>query len=422
MKTLWLIPAFVFSLALPVFAQNNPEEKGAKDPVQKTNNTPKPIEGQFIVVLKEKSAPPVLKSRDFKKGTSNDREAKMKLNLKAREVVTVKLSSVKTRVGVSQKAVLADFSDVVSGFSAKLDKVQLEKLRLDPDVAGVYQDYEITIDDIANETPIVYGEEDQVVPCAITRAGGFVDGSAKSTWIWILDTGCDMDHPDLNVQTSATYAKSFTGEAVEDLHGHGTHVAGIAAAKNNGFGSVGVSAGAKVVPVKVLNNSGSGSFTWLISALDHVAKYDIQGDVVNMSLGAYGISNCENNMPTLRDAIRNLGNAGTYVVMAAGNDYCKDAGLNLPGCINGNRVYTVGAVDCNLACAAYSNFSTTVVDWVAVGSNVYSTHKGGGYTTKSGTSMASPVVAGIVHAKNGAPATLSTINCCSKGPFKIAKR
>ncbi len=105
----------------------------------------------------------------------------------------------------------------------------------------------------------------QTTPCAIKNAGG-TKKSTSTNWIWILDTGIDLDHPDLSVGNIAPYAKSFIpGETHDDGNGHGTHVAGIAAAKNNSFGTVGVSAGALVIPVKVLANSGMASFTYMIS-------------------------------------------------------------------------------------------------------------------------------------------------------------
>jgi subtilisin family serine protease len=210
---------------------------------------------------------------------------------------------------------------------------------------------------------------------------------------------------------------------VDDGQGHGTHCAGIAAAKNNTIGVVGVSAGARVVPVKVLPNSGTGEWSWLLAGLNHVAMYDIPGDVINMSLGGYGYINCENSWFALRDAIKNLGNSGTYVVMAAGNDNA-DANMNRPGCINGTRVYTVGGMSCANACYINSNWNTTLnvpVDWVAVGVSVYSTYKNGSYGTLTGTSMAAPHVAGIIHSKNGPPASAGNISCKGK-LYPVAKR
>lgn len=381
---------------------------------------PKPIPGQFIVVLKEDVAKPVINQKRI---VTNDREKKEQQNSNARSSNLTKVREIASKSNLKQDVIVYEYADILSGFTAKLNDNEVKSLRANPNVEGVYQDYEVQI--VSNFTSYDECEEEasfyaQTTTCAVTKAGGPVDGSSKATWIWILDTGIDLDHPDLNVQTSATYAKSFiAGQTVEDGHGHGTHVAGIAAAKNNSIGVVGVSSGARVVPVKVLSNSGSGSFSGIISGLNHVAMYDIPGDVVNMSIEAYGYANCQNSNPALRDAIFNLGNAGTYVVMAAGNE-SANANLNLPGCINGNRVYTVGSITCANACSGFSNWGNSV-DWVAVGSSVYSTHKNGGYTTMNGTSMASPVVAGVIHARNAPPLSAGNVNC-SGANYPIARR
>jgi subtilisin family serine protease len=427
---------------------------------------PKLIPGQYIVILNESAAPPVLK----KQKKNNDREKKFNDNKPEREKNAKKIKEVQNKKNIKASSVLNEFTDVTVGFSAKLTEAEKKALESDNEVAGVYQDFEVElppftlepnpsdvghifnrhmdegengfiiaksgpywqagIDNTANNTILAKKlMPAQVVPCGITKAGGFVDGSTKSTWIWILDSGIDTSHPDLNVNTSSTYAKNFTTEAgVNDLNGHGTHVAGTAAAKNNSIGVVGVSAGARVVPIKVLRHNpttgrASGEWSWILAGLDHVSKYDIPGDVINMSLGAYNVSNCENSWAYLRDCIRNLGIAGTHVVMAAGND-AGDAALALPGCINGTRVYTVGNISCTNVCAPSSNWNTSLsvpVDWAAVGTNVYSTYKGGGYATMSGTSMAAPHVAGIVHARNAAPLSAGTVTCKNKA-YNIARR
>jgi subtilisin family serine protease len=421
----------------------------------------KPIPGQYIVLLKETSAKPVIK--DQKK--NDNREQKANMNKAARDKNLAKVKQVQGKGKIKSTAVLNEFADVLVGFTAKLNAEEKKALETDADVAEVVQDYYVEIGpDLTEPNPKDVGAirdemdhnhsaevspnltgpnvglntidnlyvrsdagalaQAQVVPCGIIKAGGFVDGSAKSTWIWILDTGIDTDHPDLNVQTNPTYAKSFiAGETFEDGHGHGTHCAGTAAAKNNAIGVVGVSAGARVVPVKVLSNAGTGSWSALLNGLNHVAIYDISGDVVSMSLGGYGYANCENSWGALRDAIRNLGNAGTWVVMAAGNDNA-DANLNRPGCINGNRVYTIGGMSCQNTCYSNSNWNTSAsvpVDWVAVGVSVYSTCRGGGYCTKTGTSMATPHVAGILHARNAPPLVAGTISCKGK-TYNIARR
>lgn len=410
---------------------------------------PQQIAGQYIVVLKESSAKPVVKQQK----KNDNREQKAKDNNEARQKGLAKVKEVRGKKGVSESSVLQDYADVIVGFAAKLSDKQKSDLQADPDVEGVYPDFVVQLDpmnpeanpsDVGfnNQMPIDFNyanhaggpsQDNTFLPnpiitaadyvgCFITRAGGWVDGSTKGTWIWILDTGINLTHPDLNVQTNATYAKSFiVGETVEDGYGHGTHCAGIAAAKYNGFGIVGVSAGAKVVPVKVLSNAGSGSWSAILGGVNHVAMYDIAGDVVNMSLGGYGYSNCESVNPSLTTAIRNLGYAGTYVCIAAGNNgNCTGGPLTLPGCINGTNVFTVGALNCDLTKASYSNGGTNV-DFVQVGTSVYSTYKGGGYTTMSGTSMATPVVAGIVHARRGAPVNGGNIAFCG-GTKPLARR
>lgn len=379
---------------------------------------PVAIPGQYIVELKESAAKPVVKEQK----KNNNREQKAKDNQAAREKNMNKIKELKQKKNIKESAVLSEFADVVVGFSAKLTDEEVKNLKADPDVEGVYPDYVVALGPITEEpAPSDVNASAQYVGCNITKAGGFVNTSTKPTWIWILDTGINLGHPDLNVQTAAPYARSFVpGQTVEDGYGHGTHCAGIAAAKNNTIGVVGVSAGAKVVPVKVLDNGGSGAWSWIIAGLNHVATYDIPGDVVSMSLGGCCILNCMNSNPTLRNAVVNLGLAGTWVCMASGNN-ANDAGKNLPGCINGTRVFTVGCINCSNVCCSFSNFNPNVVDWVAVGYNVYSTYKNGGYTTMSGTSMSCPIVAGICHAKNAAPVSAGTVTCMGAS-YRIARR
>ena len=379
----------------------------------------RPIPGEYIVKIKGTSIKPlILQMQD----ASTDREANFKNASALRARIEGQLAEIAKRNGVSQPAgVFVDAT--VALYLTNVSDDAAKRMTADPDVESVTPNFVAQLPKLPTEFPKI---STQQTTCAVTSAGGPIDGSGKFTWIWILDTGINLAHPDLNVQASAPFAKSFiAAETVEDGNGHGTHVAGIAAAKNNLVGVVGVSAGAKVVPVKVLNNAGSGSLAALLNGLNHVAMYDIRGDVVNMSLQNYGgfpLANCENYNAALRDAIRNLGTAGTFVVMAAGNHGdCAGSSKSLPGCVNGTNVFTVGSMTCEKACSAFSNWGNPSVDWVAVGSSVYSTFMGGGYATMSGTSMASPVVAGIIHARGGAPLSAGNITCCN-GTYRIAKR
>lgn len=366
-----------------------------------------PIPDQYIITLKESVATPVA----LQETVSANREQTAKTNQPKRDANLSKLAQVRRVSGIDASKVLAEFADVIVGFTATLTPEEAALLASNPDVEGVYQDYHILLGpQPVEETPAEFLAEGQTIPCAITNAGGYAN-STSGKYIWILDTGIDIDHPDLNVISLFPFAKSFiAGQTYDDGNGHGTHVAGIAAAKNNTIGSVGVSAGAPVVPIKVLANNGSSSLTYVIQGLNHVSIYDEFNEVVNLSLGAYPINNCENSNIPLRNAIKNLGLAGTWVVMAAGNEK-GNAAMSSPGCINGTKVYTVGAMTCTSGCYTYSNWGSTVVDWVATGVNVYSTYRNGGYATLSGTSQATPVVSGIIHARAGAPVSGGTITC-----------
>lgn len=125
-----------------------------------------------------------------------------------------------------------------------------------------------------------------------------MDGSGYT--VWVLDTGIDLDHADLNVDANRGFTAFTKGRDAgkDDGNGHGTHVAGTIAALNKGIDVVGVAAGAVVVPVKVLDSRGSGSWSGVLAGIDHVAANASPGDCANMSLG--GGFNQE-----LNDAVKN---------------------------------------------------------------------------------------------------------------------
>ncbi|HWS00124.1 MAG TPA: S8 family serine peptidase, partial [Prolixibacteraceae bacterium] len=179
-----------------------------------------------------------------------------------------------------------------------------------------------------------------------------------------------------------------TGMTANDDNGHGTHVAGIIAAKNDEFGVVGVAPGAKVIPVKVLNRSGSGSYSGIIAGVDWVAAHGGVGDVANMSLGGPAY-------PDLDDAVETAAAGGIKFALAAGNE-STNALTRSPARANGANVYTVSAMDKNNNWAYFSNYGNPPVDYCAPGVSIYSTYKGGKYATMSGTSMAAPHVAGLL--------------------------
>ncbi len=226
----------------------------------------------------------------------------------------------------------------------------------------------------------------QLVPPGVVRVGGPLDGSGKHAWV--IDTGIDTSHTDLLVGGGANFV--LRGKStVNDGNGHGTHVAGTIAAINNSIDVVGVAAGATVHPVRVLDNSGSGTIDGVIAGVDYVASTASAGDVANMSLGASG------HFESLHQAIVNAASGGIYFAIAAGN--AASYAMNYePAHIDAPYVYTVSAVDASDHFASFSNWGNAPIDFAAPGVAILSTRKGGGTTTLSGTSMATPHVAGLL--------------------------
>ncbi|MFA5329824.1 MAG: S8 family serine peptidase [Prolixibacteraceae bacterium] len=281
------------------------------------------------------------------------------------------------------------YETALQGFSIKMTPGQAKKLATDSDIKFVEPDQMVTL------SPIVIkkkpggddgGSVSQTTPWGITRVGGGISGIGKK--VWIIDTGVDLTHPDLTVD--ASLGKSFVPRVTSpnDDNGHGSHVAGTIAAKNNTIGVIGVAAGATVVPVKVLDRKGSGAYSIVISGVNYVATVAASGDVANMSLGG-PVSDA------LDLAIINAAAKGIKFALAAGNE-ASDANLNSPARINGTTIYTVSAMDNSDVFAYFSNYGNPPIDFAAPGVSIYSTYKAGGYATLSGTSMAAPHVAGLL--------------------------
>ena len=280
------------------------------------------------------------------------------------------------------------YSSALKGVAIELTENEADKLALSSSVKGVYPDMmvnfglpEVTIKAKPAPQPVA-----QSTPWGITRIGGSTDGTGKTAWI--IDTGIDMDHPDLTVdQTRGKNFISLTAKPDDD-NGHGTHCAGIVAARNNSLGVIGVAAGATIVPIKVLDRRGSGAYSGIIAGVDYVATNGKAGDAVNLSLGG----------PTydaLDAAIIVLANKGLKVAIAAGNE-SQNANNVSPARVNGNNIYTISAMGTGDLWATYSNYANPPVDYCAPGSAIYSTYKGGGYATLSGTSMAAPHACGLL--------------------------
>ena len=272
------------------------------------------------------------------------------------------------------------------GFSAVIPESRMGAILSDPRVEIVEKDGPVAlIKPIEGAARPGGGGGAQTTPWGITRVGGAGDGTGKTAWI--IDSGIDMNHADLN--TSKACHVHFAGTSPADGNGHGTHVAGTIAAKNNGQDVVGVAANAYVCSVRVLGNSGTGSWEGVLNGVNYVALNGKAGDVANMSLGASGTN------ATLEAAVADVASLGIRMVLAAGNNG-EHAGGFTPARVNGNNVFTISAIASNGCMASWSNYGNPPVDWAAPGVSILSTKKGGGTTTMSGTSMAAPHVAGIL--------------------------
>jgi subtilisin family serine protease len=213
-------------------------------------------------------------------------------------------------------------------------------------------------------------------------------GQVSDKVAWIIDTGIDLDHPDLNVNTALSRSFIDGQTTADDLNGHGTHVAGVIGAKNNQVGLIGIASNIQVVALKVLNQLGEGRLSNVIAAVRYVAANGNAGDVVNMSLGGEGTS------ATLDREIRAAADRGILFSIAAGND-SDDVSKYSPARINHPNVLTVSAVDSTGRFAQFSNFGADV-DVAAYGVRILSTYSNSRYAILSGTSMAAPHVAGLM--------------------------
>lgn len=270
------------------------------------------------------------------------------------------------------------YTHVIDGFAARLTPEQLHDVRADASVSAVSENMSITVEqpegDAAAGTPWGLDRiDDPQLPLDDSYEPA---GSGSGVSAYILDTGIDPDHPGFGGRASVGY--DATGGDGLDRQGHGTHVAGTIGSE--GFG---VASSTDLIGVKVLDDSGSGSTAGIIEGMDWIAQDADGASVANMSLGGA-------KDPVLDAAATGLVDSGVFTSVAAGNE-SQDAANVSPASAEG--VFTVAASTDQDGNADFSNFGD-VVEGYAPGQDIESTVPGGGTDTYSGTSMASPHVAG----------------------------
>jgi subtilisin len=294
------------------------------------------------------------------------------------------------------------YRNALSGYSATLSPGRVAALRADPGVAAVVPDRTLRI-------------QAQTMPTGINRIDGELSSTVSgngsgvvSVDVAIIDTGI-TSQADLNVVGGTN---CVGGSSFADDHGHGTHVAGTVAARDNTAGVVGVAPGARLYAVKVLNAQGSGSISQIICGIDWVTARASTIEVANMSLGGQSLfgsfSGCTSSFDPMHPAICRSVQAGVTYAVAAGNS-AANANNFVPATYN--EVITVSALadfnglpgggaaatcraDQDDTFADFSNFGADI-DLIAPGVCITSTSRtSGALATFSGTSMASPHVAG----------------------------
>ncbi len=285
------------------------------------------------------------------------------------------------RVKRFENAFKADVLENLSEAEIKELKNNPAVLRVDNDAIATIQARDVREDARGGGNVIIQA---QTLPWGISKI------KANQVWpsgntadpvkVGVIDTGISLSHPDLANNIKGSYNAINTRKSANDDNGHGSHVAGIIAALNNTTGVVGAAPKADLYAIKVLNAAGSGYISDVIEGIDWAISRNIK--VINMSLG------CDCDTQSLHDAVIRAKNAGVVVVAAAGN---SGGAVIYPAAYP--EAIAVSATDSNDNLASFSSRGPEV-DLSAPGVSIYSTYKGLGYATLSGTSMASPHVAG----------------------------
>ena len=319
-----------------------------------------------------------------------------------RYLVTIR-GSIGKAVQAAQGRVIHEYN-TVSGVAIELPAAAVAGLERNPNVVSIQPDIVVTaMPKGGKKPPKGGGDKEQpaeVLEWNVDRIDADLSWSlskGEGVGVAVVDTGIDKDHPDLaaNIIGGVNFVakgRRLNPDKWDDDSGHGTHVAGIIAAVDNEIGVIGVAPDAGLYAVKVLDQSGNGWLSDVVAGIEWAV--DNNADVINLSLGA------SSSWPLLNDACQAAADSGVLIVAAAGND-----GGDVLYPARYDSVIAVGATDSSDTVPWWSNRGPEV-ELAAPGVGVRSTWKGDSYNTISGTSMATPHVAGTCALMLGSPEPL----------------
>lgn len=330
--------------------------------LKQANNPDRIIKDQYIVVFKDSAIAPSTLALT----ANNSTNAYTLAVNNAVNSLSQSLNAKSTR----------QYSKAIKGAVFRMNAKTALKMAQNPLVDYIEPDEVVTIN--ATQNNPTWGLD------RVDQRGGSInsqyiyDTTASNVNVYVIDTGVN-NHSDFGGRVFNGYDFVDNDSNSSDCQGHGTHVAGTVASS-----TYGVAKGAKVYGVRVLNCQGSGSNSGILSGMDWVAQNHTKPAVANMSLGG-GFSS------SLNTAANNLVSAGVVTVVAAGNDNSNACNYSPASASN---VITVGSTANGDSRSSFSNYGNCI-DIFAPGSDITSTSQSGGSTTMSGTSMASPHVAGV---------------------------
>lgn len=272
------------------------------------------------------------------------------------------------------------YSTALNGYAVRVSEAQAKKLAADPAVAAVAQDQTVSIQATQTNPPSWGLDRIDQKRLPLDQRYTYPDSAGQGVTAYVIDTGVRISHRDFGGRAANGYDAVDNDNVAQDGNGHGTHVAGTVAGT-----SYGVAKKAKIVAVRVLNNSGSGTTAQVVAGVDWVARNAVKPAVANMSLG--GGANT-----TIDSAVRRAIAAGVTFAVAAGNSNANAANYS-PARVT--EALTVGSTTNTDARSSFSNYGS-VLDLFAPGSAIPSAWHTSDTATNSisGTSMASPHVAG----------------------------